>query len=209
MSDRGRLFVAIGVVLSLVTVLVVAVLFSAPVDMEKPADWAAVWTMRWAAVTALFTAISAFAIGATALYAQQAIAENRRLERVKLAREVIRRYQQDGVARAVARFGANALGYTNQQFRADVEKALMFLDECAILQTSNSIERALLFEFLGVRLVDAWRVLDRVFPRFAKLDPVSIGDLQALRQFVLDAQRYLAHHPQRETFPPDVFEPLP
>ncbi len=132
---------------------------------------------------------------ATAIYAQQAISENTRLERVKLTRELIRQYGAQRVEDAVSRSidPVPQTTYGDTEFDADVACILTFLDGCAMLRETNSVDRELLFQFLAVRIVDAWDALQAVFPRIYRRTGTSAADFEELRKFAVDARSYRAH----------------
>jgi len=173
-------------------------------------DWAAVWTMRWMGVSAVFTGLSWLAIALTALYAQHAISVSAGIERSKLARELLEAYRSREIEKALRRCKALPHDqYSREEFIADLDRVIVYYEECSLYYEVNSVNRELLLRFLDVKIVSTWRALaEIVFPYLQRTEKVGAMQFPRLREFAELAQQHLIRR-KDITASPELLESLP
>ena len=133
-KERVRIWWRVGeCVVIAVSAAAIAGIALIPVSVRE-SDWAAIYTMRWSALAAIFTTVSAVAIGLTAIYARQTIGLSRRAERVKHTLELLAAYRRDGVYDAFIRYENEQLGsnYTRLRLMRDIDQIIAYFEDAAV-----------------------------------------------------------------------------
>jgi hypothetical protein len=186
-SKSGSLWFAASCAAGLTLVLVIAAVVLVPVT-GRESDLLAIYAMRWTALTAIFTVVSAAAIGFTAIYAGQTIALTRRTERVKQTLNLIAAYRRDGASEAFIRYRNEQIGptYTELRRRSDVGTIIAYFEDVALQLDANIVDRDLFMRHFSDVVRVTWNELfdpgkcrvepplvPEAFPQFSALNAVA------------------------------------